>query len=166
VKAQTATAVVPDAQVRAGNFSNRPDANGNLTPIFDPATTRANPGFNPAQAESPANPRYLRDLFPGNIIPTNRLDPVATAVLAYVDLPNLGSLPFSLGRFLNNESIRQTNDQFSVRVDHSLTAKDQLFGRYSFSEEFLFSPKSACASPGGCSRGTNISRWLSFLSRA
>src|SRR5262249_8563835 len=77
---------------------------------------------------------------PGNIIPANRLDPIATGILKYVDLPNLGALPLSQGRFLNNEPQREPNDQFSIRVDQNLTARDQLFGRYSYSNESLFAP--------------------------
>lgn len=140
VRAQTATAVVPDAQIRAGDFSNRRNAAGQLTPIFDPATTRANPGFNASVPESPANPRYLRDQFPGNIIPASRIDPIAKGILGYVDLPNLPTLGQGTAGFLNNESQRQTNDQFGIRIDHALTPKDQLFGRYSFSNESLFVP--------------------------
>lgn len=140
VKAQTATAVLPDANLRAGNFSNRRNAAGVVTPIWDPATTRVNPAFNSSQPASPTNPQYLRDPFPNNIIPAGRIDPIAKGILGYVDSPNLEALPLGLARFLNNESVRQNSDQFSVRMDHMLTAKDQIFGRYSFADEALFAP--------------------------
>ncbi|MFN0170144.1 MAG: carboxypeptidase regulatory-like domain-containing protein [Bryobacteraceae bacterium] len=140
VKAQTATAVLPNAALRAGDFSNRRDAAGTLTPIFDPFTTRNNPAFNSSLPASPQNPRYLRDQFPNNVIPTGRLDSVARGILNYVDVPNLDALAFGLGRFLNNDSQRLDYDQFSVRVDHSVGPKDQLFGRYSFSNEKLYAP--------------------------
>lgn len=140
VRAQTATAIVPDEAVRRGDFSNRRNAAGQLTPIYDPATTRANPNFNPGLPASPTNPQYLRDQFPNNIIPADRIDPIARGILAYVDSPNSGNLALGQARFLNNESLRQNMDQFSVRVDHSLSSKDQLFGRYSFSEESVVQP--------------------------
>ena len=139
-KAQTATATIPDAATRQGDFSNRQNSAGQVTPIFDPLSTRANPAFNSAQAESPSNPRYLRDQFPNNMIPANRIDPIAAGILKYVDLPNLGALPLGQGRFLNNESVRQTFDQFSMRIDETLTSQDRLFGRYSYSNEDLLAP--------------------------
>lgn len=140
VKAQTLVAVVPDGATRRGDFSNHRDSAGNLIPIYDPAKTRPNPSFNSSLPASQSNPQYLRDPFPGSIIPADRIDPIATGILSYVDLPNLGPLPLGQGRFLNNESQRQNTDQLSVRLDHSPSTKDQLFGRYSFSDEFLFAP--------------------------
>ncbi|MCC6588099.1 MAG: carboxypeptidase regulatory-like domain-containing protein [Bryobacterales bacterium] len=140
VRAQTATAVVPDNDLRAGNFANRRNAAGQLTPIYDPSTTRLNPAFNSALPSSPANPQYLRDPFPGNVIPTGRIDPIAKGILGYVDAPNLEALPLGLARFLNNEAVRQNSDQFSARIDHMLSSKDQIFGRYSFSDEALYAP--------------------------
>ncbi len=139
-KAQTATAVVPSAALRQGDFSGRINAGGQLTPIFDPLTTRVNPAFNSSLPASPTNPQYLRDPFPGNRIPSGRLDPIAQGILKYVDQPNVASLPLGLGTYLNNEPQTQSNDQFSIRVDYSLGTKDQIFGRYSKSNESIFTP--------------------------
>ena len=143
VKAQTSTATVPLAAVRGGDFSNRRNSAGELTPIFDPLSTASNPAFNVSQPESPSNPRYTRVQFPNNTIPANRLDPIALGILKYVDLPNVSEQALSVGGFLNNEAQREPNDQFSVRIDHSLSARDQLFGRYSFSNEFALRSGSA-----------------------
>src|SRR5262249_21758967 len=99
-----------------------------------------NPAFNSAVPESPTNPRYLRDQFPGNRIPANRIDGIAKGILEYVDLPNVATLPLGLGSFLNNESQHQSNDQFGVRADYSVSSNDQIFGRYSFSDESIFTP--------------------------
>src|SRR5579883_2637116 len=71
-------ATVPTAQQRAGDFSNLRDASGNLIVIYDPATTRANPNGS----------GFIRDPFPGNIIPANRLDPVVQNYYKLVPLPN------------------------------------------------------------------------------
>lgn len=140
VRAQTALATVPVAGMRNGDFTLRRNAAGQVTPIFDPATTRLNPAFNTGQPAGPANPQYLRDPFANNTIPSGRLDPIARGILGYVDLPNVDTIPFGLGRFLNNESLRQGGDQFSGRIDHLLSSRDQLFGRYSLSDENLFAP--------------------------
>ncbi|MEP7342242.1 MAG: TonB-dependent receptor, partial [Acidobacteriota bacterium] len=70
---------VPTALERSGNFSNTRDGNGNLLVIYDPATTRANPNGS----------GFVRDPFPGNIIPQNRIDPLSKRLLEYLPLPNV-----------------------------------------------------------------------------
>lgn len=59
---------VPTAGMKAGDF-NFPGVAANQ--IFDPATTRF------------ANGQWLRDPFPGNVIPVNRFDPVARKVVEF-----------------------------------------------------------------------------------
>ena len=66
---------VPDMAVRSGDFSG-------YAPIYDPLTNRPNPAFNPALPVSPANPQFIRDQFPGNRIPANRINSVSQQVLA------------------------------------------------------------------------------------
>lgn len=115
-------ATVPTALERSGNFSNTRDGNGNLLTIYDPATTRANP----------AGSGFIRDPFPNNIIPTNRIDPLSQRLLQYLPLPNVAP---------NNQFTNANNylsligfpiDQFqsSVRIDHNFSEKDKIFGRY------------------------------------
>ena len=139
-KAQTSIAIVPDARIRTGDFSGRVNSSGQSTPIYDPSTTSLNGAFNSSLPVSPSNPQYLRTPFPGNIIPSNRLDPIAQGILKYVDLPNQAALPLDEGQYLNNTPLTETNDQFSVRADYALSQKDQLFGRYSWSDENVFQP--------------------------
>ncbi|MGH9838145.1 MAG: hypothetical protein ACREEM_05115 [Blastocatellia bacterium] len=58
---------LPTEAYRNGDFSRLADATGKPITIYDPATTRANPNGN----------GFLRDPFPGNIAPANRIDPVS-----------------------------------------------------------------------------------------
>ena len=67
----TSTLTVPTAIQRAGDFSKTTTAAGTLIAIFDPATTTSN------------GSTFVRQPFPGNIIPTARLDVVAQKVLGY-----------------------------------------------------------------------------------
>ena len=62
-------ATVPTLLERNGDFSNTRDGQGRLFTIYDPATTRANPNGS----------GFVRDPFPGNIIPRNRMDPALAA---------------------------------------------------------------------------------------
>lgn len=56
---------IPSLKERAGDFSDWVDSDGNLIPVFDPATTKANPAYNPDQAVGPSNLPFLRDQFMG-----------------------------------------------------------------------------------------------------
>ncbi len=72
----------PQPEMRTGDFSKLTDANGNLIKIYDPLT---------AQYDASGNEISPRQPFPGNIIPANRLSPVALAVTKYMPLPNTTS---------------------------------------------------------------------------
>jgi hypothetical protein len=59
------TLTLPSAAEQQGDFRDWVDANGNLIPVYDPATTRSNPSYDPNQPVSPTNPPFLRDQFMG-----------------------------------------------------------------------------------------------------
>ena len=61
------TSIPPEA-LRKGDFSRWVDGAGNLIPIYDPDTTRV------------VGNTVVRDQFPGNIIPANRISPVAATL--------------------------------------------------------------------------------------
>jgi Carboxypeptidase regulatory-like domain len=63
--ASTPTLSIPSIKERQGDFTDWVDSNGKLIPIFDPATTRPNPGFNPSLPAGPDNLPLLRDQFMG-----------------------------------------------------------------------------------------------------
>ena len=65
---------VPTALERTGDFSQ-----SGIT-IYDPLTTRANP----------TGTGFIRDPFPGNKIPLNRLNPIALQYLSGVPMPQTG----------------------------------------------------------------------------
>ena len=72
------TTTVPTQAQRNGDFSQTFAQNGQLIRVFDPFTTRPNP----------SGSGFIRDQFPGNVIPATRMDPVARQVLNYFPLPN------------------------------------------------------------------------------
>lgn len=115
---------VPTLAQRNGDFSNTRNAAGAVIPIYDPATTRANPS-NPAQ--------FLRDPFLGNSIPRNRFNPVALRILEFLPLPNAaGNANTNVGNFVTTAANRISKDTFSIRLDHQLTERQRLSGRYNF----------------------------------
>jgi hypothetical protein len=63
--------------------------------------------------------------FPGNVVPTNRLDPLVQQILNdLLPLPNSGL------NLITPTSQDLDDDQLTVRVDHELTSKDRITGRY------------------------------------
>ena len=100
---------MPTALERTGNFSQTFDANGRLMFIKDPlssgacSVTTGGPGC-----------------FPGNIIPTNRLDPNALALLNMMPLPNVASTgPGSgaLSNFTRQETPENPRMNNLLRID-------------------------------------------------
>lgn len=79
-----------------------------------------------------------RTAFAGNIIPTNRINPVAKAVLAYIGAPKHG--PQGANNLLTNnitdstlaETMNPPYRNYTIRVDQSVGDKDKVFGRYSW----------------------------------
>ncbi len=154
------TSTVPTALERSSGYTNlsdlltqggtRTDVLGRtyaLGQVFDPSTTRAitcgvaDPvsGITAPCGTSPAGSQlgFVREPFAGNIIPAGRLDPNAIKLL------NLYPAPTSAGLFNNfasNPALANNVDQFDVRVDHSFSQKDNIFGRLSFQEVPTFIP--------------------------
>src|SRR6185437_13706132 len=124
---QTA-ATVPDAAERNGDFSEllgsvigtdclgRPVQQGQ---IYDPTSTTAN---------SACPQGYIRDPFVGNIIPSGRINSIATAYFdALYPMPNRAGTP----NYVTPQGTTQDNWQWGVRLDQSFSEKDNLFGRFS-----------------------------------
>jgi hypothetical protein len=105
--------------------------------IFDPNTTVLNPLFNAAQAVSPLNPRFIRQPFLNNQIPQGRISPIAqTLIKAQQALPNFTSATSNL---LSAAGTVFNLNQWAVRLDHTISDKDRLYGRYSQQDNSRFS---------------------------
>jgi hypothetical protein len=118
------TIAIPEERV--GDFSRTVDNAGLALPVYDPATTRPNPNFNPSNAVSEENLQYLRDPFPNNRLPTARLDPVAVKSVGYYPLPNSDAGPFFRNNyFVFSPETNQANGMI-FKVDHSLAEKHRL----------------------------------------
>lgn len=125
---------VPTALMRNGNFSEWP------YPIYNPATTTSNPNYNPSIPEGPSNEPYLRQQYPGNIIPQSDMaGSLAQDWLKYVPLPNRPGLtsnweaPNALASGLNANT-----DQWDVREDEFLGDKDHIFVTYHYRGTLAF----------------------------
>src|SRR5262245_8214841 len=132
---------VPTELERRGDFSQTRDAQGRLVTIYDPLTTRANPNYNAGQAISGANTPFIRTPFAGNIIPRERLDPIALAIIQYYPLPNNQGQQFTnINNFASNAKRRVDGDQYSARVDHNFSERYRAFVRFSRNKSALTQP--------------------------
>lgn len=115
---------VPTALQRQGDFSQTLDAKGNLMVVYNPFTTRADPG---------KAGQYIRDPFPGNVIPQSRLDPVAVKATSYYPNPNL---PGTQYRGANNLGLGAAalspNRRVDFKIDHNFSDTRRLFLRYNY----------------------------------
>jgi len=113
--------------------------------IYDPTTAVANPSYDQAKPTNASNFPYTRSQFPGNVIPSDRINPLLQEFLmAYVPMPNMmmdGNGADS-NNYLDIRNETHYNDQGTVRIDHNFTSGDTLFGRYSIGQESGFSPSS------------------------
>ena len=115
----------------AGNFSQWRDANGNLIPIYDPATTRVNPN----------GPGFIRDPFPGNIIPLDRFSTISRNVLQLAtmrpDQPGVrNNFVYTPGDTINTNPW----NKFSLKLDHNLSDKDRLGFLFHWGEVLVLPP--------------------------
>jgi hypothetical protein len=84
--------------------------------------------------------------FPGNVIPSNLLDPVAQKWIPYWSAPNLTNAPIPTpGAFpVYNYAVSKRGyvnfDQYNARVDHTLSSRDQLWGAYTHDNRPTFAP--------------------------
>jgi hypothetical protein len=142
-QADAQTLTVPTPQEIQGDFSM------SSVKIYDPKTAVANPSYDPTKPTGASNFPYTRSQFPGNVIPSDRINPLLDAFLMkYVPMPNM-TMTSGAADSNNYLDIRNENhfqDQGTVRVDHNFANGDTLFGRYSISQENGFSPSSGSTS--------------------
>jgi hypothetical protein len=157
------TAFIPDQDMVNGNFSelltNTPamavdpntgnptgavalDCNHNPTfvgEIFNARQTAVVP-------TTPANPSGLCGVpigvngagNPTNIFPTGSVDPLAARLAALIPPPN--SFVNPAFNYLAVPVRSETRNNFDVRVDHTFSNKDSIFGRFSYEDQPSFIP--------------------------
>ena len=110
------TLSIPSLKQRAGDFSDWRDSNGNLIPIYDPATTRVL-----------SNGDVIKDPFPGNIIPPSRFSPIALGYLQFLPTPTSDG---PLNNYLVPSAIPDTilgdSNYFFGRFDSYIGQKDHI----------------------------------------
>lgn len=103
-------ATMPDAIERLGDFSQSV-ARGAVS-IFDPLSGLP---------------------FPGNTIPDSRINSAAVGLLSYIPLPNLQG---NVRNYQFVTSVPTNTDNFGLRLNHSLSARDRLNGNVQLQQRY------------------------------
>ncbi|WP_260315418.1 TonB-dependent receptor [Silvibacterium bohemicum] len=110
----TETDTVPTAAERTGDFSAL------NTIIYDPNTATVGPDGN-----------YVRNPFPGNVIPVYRQSKVAQAAIQYYPLPNTGGSNAQVNNYVVTGPVTNNYYHFDLRLDHDFGPKWHSFVRFS-----------------------------------
>src|SRR5206468_1764448 len=167
--ARTWVQTVPTAAERASGFTDfadlitlqsgtvGADILGRTFPrgtIFDPATTRLVQAgqIDPVTGRAAVQTGYVRDAFPGNQIPANRLDANGLRLINLYPAPNQAGLN---NNYVVNRSNNDDTHAFDARIDHNFSSNDRFFARYSFSNNHKIrpSPFDGDADGGGFTEG-------------
>ena len=106
---------IPSPGYFRGDFSSLVDSRNARIPIYDPRTTRS------------AGGNFIRDPFPGNLIPPERLDPVAVKTGPLFPQPNLsGAGTLNYQEWIGESKLDP--NVFTTKVDHSFSNRQKIFG--------------------------------------
>ena len=113
-RGQTVQNTVPTQAMRNGDFS------AETVTVRDPLTGLA---------------------FANNRIPDNRISSIAKAFLTLYPLPNTGSTTkLGVANYIRNSSSSLISNQYDIRIDHYLTQKQSIFGRWTWKDVNVDSP--------------------------
>jgi hypothetical protein len=120
------TSTVPTLAMRNGDFSGVVDAQGRQIVIYDPATGRTD-----------ANGNWIRDPFPGNRIPAERINPTARLLMQYWPEPNgstAGVAPWQTNLLWPEHFNKDLFWNWVGKVDHNINANNRVFFRWGENE--------------------------------
>ena len=115
----------PTQAMKTGDFSGLVDAQGRPIIIFDPATGRD------------VNGVWIREPFPGNRIPAERINPTARALMQYYPDPNYttaGAAPWQNNLDYAEHFNKDLFWNWVGKVDHNFGVNDRAFFRWGENE--------------------------------
>ena len=130
---------VPTVAQRGGDFSQTFNNQGKLMPIYDPASTHT------------VNGQSVRTIFPGNVIPANRMDPVGAKIVSLFPTPNFvtpGSVTWQNNYLFNDNVTHYYFDNIVARIDQNFGDKERIYGRYAYNDQLLHDNSNELPGPG------------------
>ena len=143
-RGNTTLTAVPTPEMKRGDFSSFLGASIGNDALGRPVPRNA---IYDAQTSRQVGNVFVRDMFPGNIIPVNRFDPAARNVINFAGMvpnPNTAGGRGVNGNptqnFFDGRTRLDNYDLFSMRFDHQFSVKDTLMARYSVTDSNSFAP--------------------------
>jgi hypothetical protein len=124
---ETQLTTVPTADERQGNF-------GALCPSYTPQGFCADPDGTQLVNVFASPPQPLAF----NQIPAGAISPISQSLLALYPLPN--SPAYGPNAYGTTQDMHNTSDQFGIRLDHYLSARDSMAFHYFFTNGSQFDP--------------------------
>jgi len=114
---------VPEPEMRDGDFSKLVDPQDRRITIYDPATGRAQGGT------------WVRDPFPDNVIPRDRINPIARRIVDYFPQSNTKTpgAEYSQHNYFVSGGMNPATDRFYnlvFKFDHNLGTRHRVFFRH------------------------------------
>jgi hypothetical protein len=105
---------IPLPEMLRGDFSNWRLPNGTMVPIFDPSTTRSN-----------GSGGFVRDAFPGNIIPQARLSQLSRNIAQYYPSPTAPGLVLNYIA-PGGEPKKRIENAYTTKFDQNFGTKNRM----------------------------------------
>jgi len=123
------TSSVPNSAYLAGNLSNNLAVTGNrnLGTDFAGRAIIQNAIYDPATQVLDSSGRRVLNPFPGNTIPSSRIDPTTAKILTYLPKPNLGSDGY-VNNFTQSGAFFKLQQIPSVKIDHNFSDNRKISG--------------------------------------
>jgi hypothetical protein len=119
------------------------DCSGNPTyqgEIFDPTMANSNSAYNGGPCSVPIGTTSAgvpTNIFQGNSGTNTAIDPLAQELANLFPAPNT---TLAGGNYLANPERNETENKFDIRIDDTISGKDNFFARYSYGKDSNFLP--------------------------
>ncbi len=137
--------------------------------VFDPLTGHRCVSGVDTPMGVPCLNGYVRNRFPGNVIPLSRMSPIGRAILDLYPLPNSGGLTENF--LAGGNSGRYSYFQPIARWDHNFGERDRLYGLMTYQHGTEMQNSNGFPGPASIGSGTNertnqnyIAEWTRVLS--
>src|ERR1051326_2022085 len=133
---------VPAPEFLDGDFSKLADSQGRPIVIYDPKTGRD------------VNGNWVRDPFPNNRIPSDRINPIARKILTYFPKPNTTTVGQGYSQqnyFLPGGAENLDKDDFynlAIKIDHNFGERHHMFFRHASNDRTEMRPTNGVKGPG------------------
>lgn len=143
LSATTTSTTMPSMAMRQGDFSGLIDSAGRRITLYDPWTT------------DPVT--WRRQPFPNNIIPLSRQSPLAKYFYSVTPEPTLPDVnPLVSSNYFGPAVSNRLDHTETIRIDHKLSDRDQLFVRWTHGNRWAKSRSGANGSPTMLDEAGNV----------